>query len=558
MALPSQLLLKYRRLLTPECQEALENDPSAVKKLLKALEGGAELPAIIKTEDLERAGIHPGIQQEAGEEPHEARIEDTPTEGPAEAGSPPGDDMPLQMAVSSSVNTTIRAASTSRGAGSELRDDLGRKTRTGPGGMPRPPASEYDGSLELIFDPVKHMGSRGKIEDFKRLFQDRYSTLREILRANHGDLMPTEDIGSLVSTEDQVRVVGMVMEARSTKNGHTMLELEDLTGTIRVLLHNRKEVYSVKVVEDEVVGIVGKYKPGDRGSGGIIFADSVFKAEISPRHRRRLSGTKELMAAFTSDIHIGSKMFLPKEWNRMVRWLRMEADSSLKAELGGRVKYLILAGDLVDGIGIYPDQERDLQEKDIYKQYEMLAEALSGIPSHVEVILMPGNHDAVRLAEPQPALPKEIQDVFYNDRIHFLTNPAFFSLDGVHVTAYHGKSLDDLVTEFKDVTYENPLEGMKEMIRSRHLSPTFGMRNQVAPEDMDMLVIRDVPDIFVSGHVHRFGIEKYQGVQMIQGSTWQSQTPFQKMMNLKPQPARMGIVELDTPHPILQWGLETT
>ena len=93
------------------------------------------------------------------------------------------------------------------------------------------------------------------------------------------------------------------------------------------------------------------------------------------------------------------------------------------------------------------------------------------------------------------------------------------------------------------------------MLRFRHFSPAYGMRNQLSPEERDNLIIDEVPDIFVSGHVHRFGLDNYKGVQLIEGSAWQSQTPFQKMMNLRPQPAKMGVVDLDLRDSMHAWEL---
>jgi DNA polymerase II small subunit len=421
---------------------------------------------------------------------------------------------------------------------------------------PRPLAAEYDGEIRIIRDPMESMGGQGKVDDFRKLFLDRFRTLRDMLIMQYGALSPALEVGNLRGSEDTVRFIGIIESVRSTKNGHTMINLEDPTGMIRVLVSkNKKDVHSIRLVNDEVIGVVGKYKAGDGRGGPIVFADDIKKVDLPGEHRRRLSPVKGLMAAFTSDIHIGSRMYLEKEWSRMVRWLKGEEDSSLPAKDGSRVKYLVIAGDLVDGIGTYPDQDKDLIIKDIFKQYEALGESLALLPDHIEVVLVPGNHDAVRLAEPQPPLPKEYQECFSNSHIHFLSNPSFFSLNDVHVAAYHGKSIDDLVTLFKDVTYENPIEGMKEMLKFRHLSPTYGMRNQLSPEERDSLIIDDIPDIFVTGHVHRFGLDTYRGVQLIEGSAWQSQTPFQKMMNLKPQPARMGLVELDLPDKMHAWEL---
>ena len=55
-------------------------------------------------------------------------------------------------------------------------------------------------------------------------------------------------------------------------------------------------------------------------------------------------------------------------------------------------------------------------------------------------------------------------------------------------------------------------------------------------EKEDYLVIEDVPDVLHSGHVHTFGTAFYRGVFVVNSSTWQSQTEFQKKMNLNPMP----------------------
>jgi DNA polymerase II small subunit len=87
---------------------------------------------------------------------------------------------------------------------------------------------------------------------------------------------------------------------------------------------------------------------------------------------------------------------------------------------------------------------------------------------------------------------------------------------------------------------------MKEMLKRRHLAPIYGGRTPLAPEKEDFLVIDEVPDIFITGHVHGAGISEYRGVRLICASTWQSQTPFQRMHNFNPDPAKLPIVHLGT------------
>jgi hypothetical protein len=80
---------------------------------------------------------------------------------------------------------------------------------------------------------------------------------------------------------------------------------------------------------------------------------------------------------------------------------------------------------------------------------------------------------------------------------------------------------------------------MKEMLKRRHLASMYGGKTPLAPEPRDMMVIDTVPDIFVTGHVHGAGLSHYKGVRLINASTWQSQTSFQKMHNFTPDPAKL-------------------
>jgi DNA polymerase II small subunit len=85
---------------------------------------------------------------------------------------------------------------------------------------------------------------------------------------------------------------------------------------------------------------------------------------------------------------------------------------------------------------------------------------------------------------------------------------------------------------------------MEILVRKRHLAPIFGDKTPLAPEHRDWLVIDEVPDIFVTGHVHLTGARSYKSVTLLHDSAWQSQTDYQRMMNLVPDPARVPVVNL--------------
>jgi DNA polymerase II small subunit len=230
-------------------------------------------------------------------------------------------------------------------------------------------------------------------------------------------------------------------------------------------------------------------------------------------------------------------------WQRFAQWLNGEVDDP--SGLASQVEYMVIAGDLVDGIGIYPGQQNDLAIMDIYDQYIAAAERLNAIRKGIKIIIAPGNHDIVRQAEPQPSLPDDVQKYFQGDML-FVGNPAWVTLSGVSVLIYHGRSIDDLVLRLPGISYAAPEKAMIEMLRRRHLSPIYGSRVSIAPEHEDHYVISRPPAILHCGHVHTVGIARYKGVAVINSGTWQSQTDFQKKMNIQPIPAVVPIVDLAT------------
>ena len=169
---------------------------------------------------------------------------------------------------------------------------------------------------------------------------------------------------------------------------------------------------------------------------------------------------------------------------------------------------------------------------------------LQELPDWVEVLLLPGNHDAVRPAEPQPAIDHELQTDYNNTM--FVGNPCDFSLNGVRVLSYHGVSIMDFVSSLRTVTFETPEAAMRAMIDRRHLAPSWGGKTPLSPEPEDRLVIQEIPDIFVTGHVHGHHMETYKGVNLVHSSTWQDQTDYQRMLGFQPKPCILTVVNLHT------------
>jgi len=397
--------------------------------------------------------------------------------------------------------------------------------------------AEAECSIDILLDITGDSTCSGSINDFSRYFQDRFTRLKRLI-SHRREMMGSVPIASISNRRGDVKTIGMVMERQTTSKGGVVFEIEDESGRIKVLASGKKEV-PTDIVTDEVVGIVGTINP----KGDMLYTEQLVRPEIPVRRRTHMT-ERDVNVAFAADIHVGSNTFLDTQWGRFMDFLngRLDNGNGTKSILD-TLEVLVVPGDLVDGIGVFPGQQDELLISDIYRQYEAMAELLKEVPDHIEVIMTPGNHDAVRLAEPQPALPNDIQKMFAG-KVRFVGNPSLIDIEGVKILSYHGKSIDDFVTNVQQCTYEDPVTVMKEMLKRRHLAPIYGGRTNIAPEATDHMVIETIPDIFVTGHVHGTGVEEFRGSLLINASSWQSQTMFQKSMNFVPDPAKVPIVNL--------------
>jgi len=376
----------------------------------------------------------------------------------------------------------------------------------------------------------------GEYNDFVSYFRDRYSKIREIL-SRRLNSRPIESLGRSTAGRE-VSLIGMVMDVRSTSRGNRVIELEDPTGMITAIIQKDSEIFdqSSLILPDEVLGLTGV----SDGSGR-LFIKSIMWPDMPNQTQPLEKG--DGYALLLSDLHVGSKYFMEDAWLRFVAWLNEEDEDP--SGMASQVKYLVIAGDVIDGIGIYPGQEGDLAIKDVYEQYEAAAGYINSIRKGLSIVISPGNHDIVRQAEPQPALPESVQR-FFKGEVLFVGNPAWLTIGGTSLLVYHGRSIDDLVLRIPGLSYAAPENAMIEMLRRRHLSPVYGSRVSIAPEHEDHCVISRPPAILHCGHVHTVGIARYKGVSVINSGTWQSQTEFQKKMNIQPHPAVVPIVDLAT------------
>jgi len=375
----------------------------------------------------------------------------------------------------------------------------------------------------------------GRYEDFVAVFRDRYQTLSKQLRGrvNH---RPASSIESMAAGSD-VATIGMVNDIRSTASGHHLIELEDTSGTFPWLVMKDKEIVDAveELLLDEVIAVEGTLSD----DAGIAFVDAIHFPDV-PRTYSPSTADRAVEAALISDVHVGSQEFMRDAWERFADWLHTPEAAN--------VEYLLIAGDMVEGVGVYPDQDEELDVVDIYEQYERFSELLKLVPGDMEIRMIPGNHDAVRLAEPQPGFDEELRSIMSAHDAAVHSNPSTVTVEGVSVLMYHGVSLDELIAELPEekASYEQPHRAMYQLLKKRHVAPKYGGHMRLAPEEQDHLVIDDVPDVFHTGHVHKLGWGQYHNVLAVNSGCWQAQTAFQESVNIDPDAGYAPILDLQS------------
>ena len=389
--------------------------------------------------------------------------------------------------------------------------------------------------IKVLSDPTDKITTGEGVKGYNALFSSRFNKLKRII-ADRPESRMLKSIASVktANSEDDFYVCGLVSQ-RNTERNITKLILEDPSGSFEgIVFDSELQSTAGTLLSDQFIMVrisLGK-------NSGFIIKDIIFP-DI-PDQATNKSET-EAYAVFLSDLHIGSKYFMEDEFSEFVSWL------SSPDPIARKVRFVLIGGDVVDGVGIYPNQDKELVCQTIEEQLKKVEGLIDKIPKNVKIIIMPGNHDPGRRALPQPAIPEKYNSSLWKmENVAMVGNPAVVSLNGVKVMMFHGQSIDDIVKTTPGLSYDKPTNVMKHLLKARHLSPIYGSQTPIAPEMQDLLVIEEVPDIFHVGHVHRAQLDMYKGILLVNSGSWQKQTPFQASVGMTPNPGIAIMVNLKT------------
>jgi len=386
-----------------------------------------------------------------------------------------------------------------------------------------------------------------EVSDFVKYFKGRLSEMREILQ-EHSELNNLISIDKISGNRQGISIIGIVSDKRVTKNKNILLEVEDFTGKIRLLVNQNKPELYTKAEEIALDSVLGFKCSGSRE---ILFVNDVIFPE-SRLFERKKSPVEEY-ALFIGDLHIGSNLFLEKNFLKFIDYLNGRLPNTPEVS---KIKYLFVIGDLVSGVGVYPNQEAELILPNLEEQFEKVAELFGKIRRDIKIIISPGNHDGVRLMEPQPVLDERYAWPLYNLKNVFLaTNPAQVNIgskkefSGFDVLLYHGFSLfyyaGNISYLMKAKAAHKPEMILSYLLKQRHLAPTHASV-QYFPSEKDNHVIKKIPDIFVAGHTHKSSISYYNNILVISVSSWEKLTPYMEKLGSQPDFCKVPLLNLKT------------
>jgi DNA polymerase II small subunit len=409
-------------------------------------------------------------------------------------------------------------------------------------------------NVEVLFDYTEK-SKKLSVNDFTLYFNRRLQYFTNLLssRISMENVLRISQLRDLFDSNMQVCIIGLILDISETKNGHFIITLEDKSGQIKCFV-NKDNTDLIKQIGnfclDEGIGVRGKV------GNNIIWTDE-FIIPSPPNNTQLKSVEEDSYVLFLSDLHFGAKVFVEEAFQKFLDFINGKSSNEKLNNLAKKIKYIIIAGDIIEGIGVYPNQGKDAKILSTELQYNEATMFLSQIPSRIGIIAIPGNHDTDRLSEPQPKLPYEKAYSLYNMKNFMnLSNPSIVRLfnsekeEGLDFYLYHGGSLFYYADKIQHLREKGgakvPEEVVKFLLEKRHIAPSHGSTLYIPDSQNDPLVIKKMPDFFITGHTHKLSLANYKSCTIVSCGCWVEMSDYQEKMGMFPDVGKTVIVNVKT------------
>ncbi|MFX0123792.1 MAG: metallophosphoesterase [Candidatus Hodarchaeota archaeon] len=382
--------------------------------------------------------------------------------------------------------------------------------------------------VTIKLDIPERTSAKPDFSAFRQLFHSRFEQLSNIFMENYDNsdvILEREIREEEISREKSGILIGMVQDTRVLHTNKFVIQLEDpQSGIITncVMVQDSPSFPEYRdILRDTVIGISGVLPKNFReGPITAFWGKDVIRPGFLSKQFKPTSDPHRIL--FIADLHFGSKYFSRGIFAKLIKFLTLEGLDPIYKTIAKEIDTIIIAGDLVDGVGRFPDQKSQISTHSFQAQYEGLATVLMEIPSHIQILIIPGEHDATQAALPQPAIDRQIcQALLAMPNLTSHGNPLRLSLEDLNLLVFHGQGNYELFQKHYQKAHSNPSLAIKELLEYRHLYPEYGSYNPLAPFKRDYLVIDEIPDIVISGHLHHAYFEEYKGIKIITCGTFQ-------------------------------------
>jgi DNA polymerase II small subunit/DNA polymerase delta subunit B len=385
------------------------------------------------------------------------------------------------------------------------------------------------GIVELVtVTPI--LKTKGKVSDFFSHFTDRYTKLVKIFIDNNQVFYSKKqvplisDFEHLIKIQEQARVkgnkslevvvVGYISEIQESRETITVY-LQGLCNPPSIAGRFRKNTTGAKKAIElplgVVVGINGIVTQHFQRNFPVIEARSIIYPDIiSTKDDRKLPFLKDdpLLIA-VSDLRFTQLGMAPNDGNcsgsqksssTFLDLLISSLNQTVTTGKQGRLAAIIFSGNIIDST------KSNFSVKD---QYTSLIKRLSALNPSITIILTPGETDFTRKFFPQPRPHKKnLPELPLN--IHFLDNPAFFSIKGRKILVFHDKNAQIVVKKDEEIDY------LVKLLRYRYLAPKWqNTISVVLPAPSDPLIINQKPDVFILSSVNTTTTGRYKDTRLV-------------------------------------------
>ncbi|MEM4591589.1 MAG: hypothetical protein QW555_07155, partial [Nitrososphaerota archaeon] len=185
----------------------------------------------------------------------------------------------------------------------------------------------------------------GVAEEQRLYLLSRFQSIRRVFEGRGLSFRPVRE---LMKEGGEGYVVGMVLSIRR-RDTHFLIEMEDPVDVWNIFVPTRDRALAEKteyLLQDMVVVFRA------RARKGLLIASDVYLPDI-PSRRQTWRGP-DVNVCIISDIHVGSRRHAAEKFRELIDWLRGSENEAEKTVL------MIINGDLVDGVYVYPGQESEL------------------------------------------------------------------------------------------------------------------------------------------------------------------------------------------------------